>query len=153
MIKAFRRLSAFIIAASTVLALTLQLPALAVSADVGQPEIYVPALEDVHCQSYCVYDKTAGKIIMGQKADEKCYPASMTKVMTCMLSLEILDTDEKLTVSKSALEGLGNDSSLMGVKEGEKVKVSELMYGLMLPSGNDAANVQAGEENNGNEEV
>ncbi len=143
MIKAFRRLSAFIIAATTVLALTLQLPALSVSADVGQPEIYVPALEDVHCQSYCVYDKTAGKIIMGQKADEKCYPASMTKVMTCMLSLEILDTDEKLTVSKSALEGLGNDSSLMGVKEGEKVKVSELMYGLMLPSGNDAANVLA----------
>ena len=143
MMKAFRRLSAIILALSTVLALTMQLPALSVSADVGQPEIYVPALEDVHCQSYCVYDKTTGKIIMGQKADEKCYPASMTKVMTCMLSLEILDTDEKLTVSKEALAGLGNDSSLMGVKEGEKVKVSELLYGLMLPSGNDAANVLA----------
>ncbi|MCR5341476.1 MAG: serine hydrolase [Saccharofermentans sp.] len=143
MIKAFRRLSAFILALSTVLALTMQLPALSVSADVGQPEIYVPALEDVHCQSYCVYDKTTGKIIMSQKADEKCFPASMTKVMTCMLSLEILDTDEKLTVSKEALAGLGNDSSLMGVKEGEKVKVSELLYGLMLPSGNDAANVLA----------
>lgn len=143
MMKAFRRLSAFILAVSTVLALTMQLPALSVAADVGQPEIYVPALEDVHCQSYCVYDKTTGKIIMGQKADEKCYPASMTKVMTCMLSLEILDTDEKLTVSKEALAGLGNDSSLMGVKEGEKVKVSELLYGLMLPSGNDAANVLA----------
>ena len=73
MMKAFRRLSAIILALSTVLALTMQLPALSVSADVGQPEIYVPALEDVHCQSYCVYDKTTGKIIMGQKADEKCH--------------------------------------------------------------------------------
>ena len=77
MIKAFRGFSALILAVSTVLALTLQVPALSVSADVGQPEIYVPALEDVHCQSYCVYDKTTGKIIMSQKADEKCYPASM----------------------------------------------------------------------------
>ena len=143
MMKILRKLSATILFVATALALTVQMTAVSVSADVGQPEIYVPALEDVHCQSYCVYDKTTGKIIMSQKADEKVYPASMTKVMTCLLSLEILDTDEKLTVSKSALEGLGNDSSLMGVKEGEKVKVSELLYGLMLPSGNDAANVLA----------
>ena len=64
----------------------------------------------------------------------------MTKIMTCLLSLEILDTSSKVEVSKSALAGLGNDSSLMGVLEGEKVRVSELLYGLMLPSGNDAAN-------------
>ena len=116
------------------------LPGKKVMADVGQPEIPVPALSDVHCASYCVYDKTTGYIVLSMNPDEKIYPASMTKIMTCRLSLEYLDTSAKIEVSKTALAGLGNDSSLMGVLEGEKVKVSELLYGLMLPSGNDAAN-------------
>ena len=116
------------------------LPARTVSADVGQPDIPVPALSDVHCASYCVYDKTTGYIVISMNPDDRIYPASMTKIMTCLLSLELLDTSAKITVSKTALEGLDADSSLMGVLEGEKVKVSELLYGLMLPSGNDAAN-------------
>ena len=117
------------------------LPAKPVSADVGQPDIPVPALSDVHCASYCVYDKTTGYIVISMNPDDRIYPASMTKIMTCLLSLELLETSAKLIVSQSALAGLDSDSSLMGVLEGEKVKVSELLYGLMLPSGNDAANV------------
>jgi D-alanyl-D-alanine carboxypeptidase len=116
------------------------LPAKTVSADVGQPDIPVPALSDVHCASYCVYDKTTGYIVISMNPEDRIYPASMTKIMTCMLSLEYLDTSAKITVSASALADLDYDSSLMGVLEGEKVKVSELLYGLMLPSGNDAAN-------------
>ena len=95
------------------------LPAKTVSADIGQPEIPVPALSDVHCASYCVYDKTTGYIVLSMNPDDKIYPASMTKIMTCLLSLEILDTSSKVEVSKSALAGLGNDSSLMGVLEGK----------------------------------
>lgn len=115
-------------------------PATPVAAKVGQPDIPVPALSDVHCASYCVYDKTTGYIVISMNPEDRIYPASMTKIMTCLLSLELLDTSEKITVSANALAGLGNDSSLMGVVEGEIVKVSELLYGLMLPSGNDAAN-------------
>lgn len=117
------------------------IPATKVNADVGQPDIPVPALSDVHCASYCVYDKTTGYIVISMNPDDRIYPASMTKIMTCLLSLELLDTSTKLEVSTSALAGLDADSSLMGILEGEKVKVSELLYGLMLPSGNDAANV------------
>ena len=114
-----------------------------VSADVGQPELPVPALSDIHCASYCVYDKTTDMIVISQNMDDKIYPASQTKIMTCMLSLDYLDTDAKLTVSESAMASIGSDSSVMGIGVGEKVKVSELLYGLMLPSGNDAANVLA----------
>ena len=139
--KAIKTAAVFIAAVFLVCSVALfALPAKVVSADVGQPEIPVPALSDVHCASYCVYDKTTGFIVLSMNPDEKIYPASMTKIMTCLLSLEILDASSKIEVSKSALAGLGNDSSLMGVLEGEKVKVSELLYGLMLPSGNDAAN-------------
>ena len=67
-------------------------PATIVSADIGQPEIPVPALADVHCKSYCVYDKTTGYIVLSMNPDDKIYPASMTKIMTCLLSLEYLDT-------------------------------------------------------------
>ena len=117
------------------------IPSGRVNADVGQPDIPVPALSDVHCASYCVYDKTTGYIVISMNPDDRIYPASMTKIMTCMLSLELLDTSAKLEVSASAMAGLDADSSLMGILEGEKVRVSELLYGLMLPSGNDAANV------------
>jgi D-alanyl-D-alanine carboxypeptidase len=137
-----RTAAAFIAAVFTVCYLaTFAVPATIVNADVGQPDIPVPALSDVHCASYCVYDKTTGYIVISMNPDDRIYPASMTKIMTCMLSLEYLNTSSKLEVSKSALEGLDADSSLMGILEGEKVKVSELLYGLMLPSGNDAANV------------
>ena len=137
-----RTAAAFIAAVFVICYLSLfAIPATKVNADVGQPDIPVPALSDVHCASYCVYDKTTGYIVISMNPDDRIYPASMTKIMTCMLSLEYLDTASKLEVSKSALEGLDADSSLMGILEGEKVKVSELLYGLMLPSGNDAANV------------
>ena len=114
-----------------------------VSADVDQPEIPVPALDDVHCASYCVYDKTANEIILSKEPDKKIYPASQTKIMTCMLALDYLDTDSYLVVSKNAMDNITSDSSVMGIKVGEKLEVSELLYGLMLPSGNDAANVLA----------
>ena len=96
-------------------------PAKTVNADVGQPDIPVPALSDVHCASYCVYDKTTGYIVISMNPDERIYPASMTKIMTCLLSLELLDTSAKIEVTASALAGLGADSSLMGVLEGEKL--------------------------------
>ena len=139
--KLKRSAAAFIAAALTVCSLVLFLmPAKSVSADVGQPDVPIPALSEVHYASYCVYDKTTGYIVISMNPDDRIYPASMTKIMTCLLSLELLDTSAKLTVSETALKDLDADSSLMGVLEGEKVKVSELLYGLMLPSGNDAAN-------------
>ncbi|MBR3341582.1 MAG: D-alanyl-D-alanine carboxypeptidase [Clostridiales bacterium] len=137
-----RKAAAFIAAVLLTCSIALfAYPAKTVSADVGQPDIPVPALSDVHCASYCVYDKTTGYIVISMNPEDRIYPASMTKIMTCMLSLEYLDTSAKLEVSASALDGLDADSSLMGILLGEKVKVSELLYGLMLPSGNDAANV------------
>lgn len=114
-----------------------------VNADIEQPPLRVPPLENVHSASYCVYDKTADEIIISVEPEKKIYPASQTKIMTCQLSLDYLDLEEYLTVSKNAMSDITSDSSVMGIQEGEVVQVSELLYGLMLPSGNDAANVLA----------
>ena len=117
------------------------LPPAPASADIEQPQLRVPPLEDVHCASYCVYDKTTGEIILSSEPDKKVYPASQTKIMTCQLALDYLDLDARLTVSAEAMKDISSDSSLMGIYKDETVQVSELLYGLMLPSGNDAANV------------
>ena len=114
-----------------------------VSATIEQPQLRVPPLENVHCASYCVYDDTDGEIILSVDPDKKIYPASQTKIMTCQLGLDYLNLDDYLTVSSNAMGAITSDSSIMGVGVGEIVQVSELLYGLMLPSGNDAANVIA----------
>ncbi|MCR5617833.1 MAG: hypothetical protein K6F83_06060 [Clostridiales bacterium] len=114
-----------------------------VRADIDQPEIELPSLEEVKAETYCVYDKTAGEIIFSKDPDKIIYPASMTKLMTCQLALDYLDTSATLTVSQNAIDNISYDSTVMGLFVGETTTVSELLYGLMLPSGNDAANVLA----------
>ena len=141
--RTIRRAMAFTLAAVITAGAALFTGITAVSADIGQPDITVPPHTDVHCASYCVYDKTTDMIVISQNLDDQIYPASQTKIMTCMLSLEILDLDAQLTTSEEAMSHIEEGSTVMGLKVGEKVKVSELLYGLMLPSGNDAAYVLA----------
>ena len=126
------------LAASVIFSLSLP-----VSALVEQQEITLPALSDIVCQSYIVYDKTKGEALISQNPDQKIYPASMTKIMTAALALDNLTTDQILTVSESAMNATTPNSTLMGLVAGEEMSVSELLYGLLLPSGNDAANVLA----------
>jgi D-alanyl-D-alanine carboxypeptidase len=114
-----------------------------VFAAVQQQDITLPSLSDVVCQSYMVYDRTKSEVLISQNPDNKIYPASMTKIMTAALALDNLSTDQMLTVSKSAIDATTPNSTLMGLEVGEEISVSELLYGLLLPSGNDAANVLA----------
>ena len=118
-------------------------PSSDILADVSQPELTIPTLDEVECKAFCVYDRTAGEIILSRNPKDQVYPASMTKVMTIQLGMDYLDPDSYLTVSQNALDNVTSDSTLMYLLLGEQVKVSELYYGMMLPSGNDAANVVA----------
>lgn len=114
-----------------------------VRADVSQPVLSIPTLDEVECISYCVYDKTDDEIILSKLPFDTVYPASMTKIMTIQLGMDYLDPDDYLITSENAMDNVTSDSTLMGLVAGEEVKVSELYYGMMLPSGNDAANVVA----------
>lgn len=136
------RIPAGLTAAIAVL-LTAILISFPVLADVGQQTIDLPSVTDIDCASYFVYDRTKAKEVIGNNADGKIYPASMTKIMTASLALDDLDTAAILTVSQAAIDATTPNSTKMGLLVGEQVSVSELLYGLMLPSGNDAANVLA----------
>jgi D-alanyl-D-alanine carboxypeptidase (penicillin-binding protein 5/6) len=95
----------------------------------------------VTCKAWAVIDGATGEFLAGDHHDEKRDPASTTKMMTAYLvtSLAAKDPkvlDEIVTFSERADKTPGSTSD---VKAGEKLPVGELLYGLMLPSGNDAA--------------
>lgn len=115
------------------------------SKGVGQQEVALPALDKIQCASYFCYDRTTKQVILSKNEDTRIYPASMTKIMTLALAMEYLDPFEKITVSKSAMDATTPNSTMMGLVVGEELEANELYYGLMLPSGNDAANVLAEE--------
>ena len=69
------------------------------------------------------------------------YPASTTKIMTTLVALEIMEEidaslDSKVIIPK---EAVGVEGSSIYLKEGERITIEELLYGVMLRSGNDAA--------------
>ena len=93
---------------------------------------------DVPC--LIVVDQSDPSVVLYEKnADQRCIPGSTMKIMTCILSLELCeDLEQKVTVTAQAAL-LKDSNSLMGVIKGEELTVRQLLYGLMLMSGNDAA--------------
>ncbi len=82
------------------------------------------------------------RIMYEKNADAKAYPASTTKIMTGLLAIENLAPETELTVSESAIQ-IDRDGSNMGLLNGEVLTVEQLLYGLLVHSANDAANVLA----------
>lgn len=89
----------------------------------------------VSATSYLVYDLAAQQLLLSQQIDQALPPASLTKLMTALL---ILEQDQlERTVSITAADLIGEAS--MGLRAGEQVTVEQLLWGLLIPSGNDAA--------------
>lgn len=89
-----------------------------------------------------VFNLDRKEVLYRQNLFGKLYPASTTKILTACIIIRECNLDDSVTVSESALKGL-EDSSVCGVKAGDVLTVRDLLYGLMLVSGNDAANVLA----------
>lgn len=83
-----------------------------------------------------VIEQSSKRVLYDEGMNEKCYPASTTKVLTALCVLENLPLDKIITVPKEA-EGV--EGSSIYLKEGQKISVKDLLLGLMLRSGNDAA--------------
>lgn len=99
-------------------------------------------MPNISSVSAVAIDADTGIVLSGKDVTKKVYPASTTKILTAILALENLDLDKSVVVSKTAIS-IPWDSSRIYLKEGEVVTVSNLLYGLLLESGNDAANVLA----------
>jgi D-alanyl-D-alanine carboxypeptidase len=87
--------------------------------------------------SAVVIDDASGAVLYAKNAHMDRAPASITKIVTEIVALEHGQLDDMVTVQYDANELV--DSTLMGVNPGDRLTLEDLLYGLMLPSGNDAA--------------
>lgn len=112
-------------------------------------DLWSPLLESVYgseikgpsitAKSALMYDLTVNKVLYEKNTKEKLPMASLTKIMTAIVSMENKRSDDRYIVRGENL--VGEDS--MGLSAGEVLSQEELLYGLVLNSGNDAAEVLA----------
>lgn len=98
---------------------------------------------DITSEAAILYEVSTGEVTYSKNVHEHLYPASTTKVMTALLTLENCDMDEIVTVNASATGAVPSGSSIAGLYNGEQMTVKQMLICLLLPSGNDAANVLA----------
>ena len=86
--------------------------------------------------SSIVVDELTGRILYENNAYEKKLIASTTKIMTAIIVIENIDLNKEVTIGEEILKSYGTN---IYVEVGEKIKIIDLLYGLLLRSGNDAA--------------
>lgn len=96
--------------------------------------------EDISAKAAIVYNGETGEVLFEKNADERLPMASTTKIMSALIVLEQDGLDEKFVVDSTAVM---TEGSSMGLQEGDIVSLRDLACGMLLPSGNDAANAAA----------
>jgi len=94
-------------------------------------------------KSYLLYDYTSNQVLVNQNGDARMEPASLTKLMTAYLAFDALKhgtlaMEQKLSVPAAAVRNVSGESRML-LKAGQTVSVDELLHGLIVQSGNDAA--------------
>ena len=87
-----------------------------------------------------LYNATSGKFLYEKNANHQYYPASITKFMTALLVLENASQDDTVVFSSAATENLESGAVNLELTKGDRVKVRDCLYGLMLKSANEVAN-------------
>lgn len=99
--------------------------------DKCQVETFLPS-----ASGKVVVEQSTRRVLFGDNENQRCYPASTTKILTALVTLQNLPLDQIVVVPKEA-EGV--EGSSIYLRAGQKISVEDLLFGLMLRSGNDAA--------------
>lgn len=102
-----------------------------------------PAGPAISAQSAILMDANTGVILYAKNMDEKAYPASTTKLMTCLIAAENCKLDEMITFSHNAVFSIEQGSSNIGIDEGQSMPLEECLYGILVASANEVANAVA----------
>lgn len=97
------------------------------------------------CETALLLELNSGIVVYAKNAESRVYPASLTKIMTCMVALEYAgkDLDKMVTVSEAALAGIAEAGGEVRLQAGERLTLRDLLYYLMVSSTNEAGNVIA----------
>jgi D-alanyl-D-alanine carboxypeptidase (penicillin-binding protein 5/6) len=113
------------------------------------------ALNGIQAKGCFLLETNTGKVLCEKNANQKMYPASTTKILTALLAIEYGSLKEKVLVGEE-ISLLQRDGSKARLRKGESLSLADLLRGLMLPSGNDAAltiAVHIGRKLNGDESL
>ena len=103
---------------------------------------------EADCKSALLIEMGTNTILYSQEPDARRYPASLTKIMTCLVALEKCEErgkslDDLVTVSASAFDGLDEGGSSAGIQPGDQLSIRDLLYCMMLESANESCNIIA----------
>jgi len=103
----------------------------------------LPSAPILAAKSYLLYDYTSNQILVNQNGDTRMEPASLTKLMTAYLAFDAIShgtllPEQSLTVPVAAVRNISGEPRML-LKAGQAVSVAELLRGLIVQSGNDAA--------------
>lgn len=105
--------------------------------------VYAESVPEIGCKAAYIAEPTTGKIIYEKNAHEKMYPASTTKILTALVVMEKCKMTDIAVVSQNAFTMLPEGASNANLQIGEQLSISDLLYALLIPSANEAANVLA----------
>ena len=105
--------------------------------------VSLPKAPDIVGECAILIEPNTGMVLYEKDPNKKMYPASITKIMTALLTLEHCDMNETVVYSKKNIESLTAEDSNIQCKVGEKMKVKDCLYALMLSSANEAATALA----------
>lgn len=97
----------------------------------------------VGAQGAILMEAETGTILYAKNIHEELYPASVTKILTCLIGAERCQMDEDVVMSHEAVFSIPRDSSNIGLDEGEVITVEQCLYGILVASANEAANALA----------
>lgn len=98
-----------------------------------------PAAPQISAQSAILIDAYSGAILYEKNAHEQLYPASTTKLLTCLIAVENCSLDEIVTFSHDAIFDTPRDSSHIALDEGESITLEQCLNAVLIASANEAA--------------
>lgn len=102
-----------------------------------------PTGSDLGAEAAYLLEANTGTVLYAKNMDEKLYPASTTKILTCLIAVENCSMDEVITFSHDAVFSLESGSSNIGIDPGQSMTLRECLYGILVGSANEVANAVA----------
>ncbi len=98
---------------------------------------------EITAQAAIVMEAGTGTILYAKNIHEELYPASTTKIMTCLLAVENAGISDEITFSNDAIFSVPRDGSNIGMDVGQSITLEQALYGIMVGSANEVANAVA----------
>ncbi|WP_130838444.1 D-alanyl-D-alanine carboxypeptidase family protein [Lachnoclostridium sp. Marseille-P6806] len=102
-----------------------------------------PQGPEISAEGACLLDADTGVVLYDKNMDEPLYPASTTKLLTCLIAAEELSLSDTVMITASCLASVPPGSSCIGMDAGERITVEEALYGILVGSANEVSNAVA----------